>query len=198
MNIFSKAALFFMMATNLTNVSVVSANDEMPTLRGATQTQSFVQEEITPEVKLDAFVALMEARRGANYCFRQMGCNTPGYDYCLQRKHRSMGCGSCDRSAAGGLGRCTSASVDLDMELDVVSKLSHDELLDMAAIAMEDYHLSEQEFNVHSAKRIAQHNTRNAARIANKSTQNAAGIARHNTRDAAGTAKRHSKKPHWP
>ena len=65
MNIFSKAALFFMMAVNLTNVSV-SANDHVPTLRGVTQ--SLVQEEITPEVKLDAFVALMEARRGRNYC----------------------------------------------------------------------------------------------------------------------------------
>ena len=113
MHIFSKAALFFMMAVNLTNVSV-SANDHVPTLRGITQ--SLVQEEITPEVKLDAFVALMEARRGRNYCSRQssthqIGCNTntPGYyDYCRQRKHRSMGCGSCDRSAAGGLGRDTS------------------------------------------------------------------------------------------
>jgi len=187
-----------MMAANLTNVSVVSANDEMPTLRGATQTQSLVQEEITPEVKLDAFVAIMEARRGANYCFRQLGCNTPGYDYCRQGKHKSMGCGRCDRSAAGGLGRCTSASVDLDMELDVVSKLSHDELLDMAAFAMEDYQLSEQEFNVRSAKQIAKRNTRNAAGIANQNTRNAAGIAKHSTRNAAGIAKRNTKKPRWP
>ena len=69
MNIFSKAALFFMMAAaNLTHVSVL-ANDR----------------EINPDegVKLDAFVALMEARRGARYCFGLMGCNTPGYDYCL-------------------------------------------------------------------------------------------------------------------
>ena len=180
MNIFSKAALFFMMATNLTHVSVL-ANDR----------------EITPdEVKHQAFAALMEAKIGRNYCSRQIGCNTPGYDYCLQRKHQSMGCGSCNRRAAGGLGACTSASVDLDMELDVVSKMNHDELLDMAATAMEDYHLSEQqEFNV---RRIVKHNTGNAASIASRSTQNAAGIAQRNTNNAARTAKRHTKKPSWP
>ena len=167
MNIFSKAALFFMMAAaNLTNVSVL-ANDR----------------EINPDegVKLNAFAALMEAKIGRNYCSRQIGCNTPGYDYCLQRKHRSMGCGSCNRRAAGGLGACTSASVDLDMELDVVSKMNHDELLDMAAVAMEDYHLSGQEFNV---RHIAKKNTQNAAGIASQSTQNAAGIAQRNTNNA--------------
>ena len=162
MNIFSKAALFFMMATNLAHVSVL-ANDQ----------------EITPdEVKLDAFAALMEAKIGRNYCSRQIGCNTPGYDYCLQRKH--LGCGSCNRRAAGGLGRCTRASVDLDMELDVVNNLSHDELLDMAAHVMEDYHLSEQEFySKNSVKRTAKNKSWNSAGIANQATKKSLGGARN-------------------
>ena len=163
MNIFSKAALFFMMATNLAHVSVL-ANDQ----------------EITPETKLGAFAALMEAKFTRNYCSRQIGCNTPGYDYCLQFKHQSMGCGSCNRRAAGGLGACTSASVDLDMEFDVVSNLSHDELLDMAANVMEDYHLSEQEFyNVNKVKRTAKNKSWNSAGIANGATKKSIGRARN-------------------
>jgi len=95
------------------------------------------------QVKLEAFMTLMEVKWRRNYCSNKNGCSAPGgIDYCRMAK-----CGSCVPSNSPPFGYCGDpfVDVDVDKELAIVNELSKEELLDLAAEVMDEYMYEDEE-----------------------------------------------------
>jgi len=114
-----------------------SASFTSASLRGSSNTQ-----EISRKAKLDAFTTLMEVNAAQAQCKSKTGCTAvlekSGYDYCTQMKISARGCGTCNTAAAGGIGMCQGPSVDVDEELDIVSSMNKEELLDIVDQVMDN------------------------------------------------------------
>ena len=109
-----------------------------------------VAHDIVHQAKLDAFTTLMEVKAAKAKCTSKTGCTSAmqiagGYDYCTQFKITRMGCGECNKTAAGGIGMCMAPTVNVDKELAIVNSMSKEELLDVVAEVMDGYNMYDEE-----------------------------------------------------